>query len=56
MNSQILNNTEMKLEMIMKIAFAAFALALALAGSVQASTVSNGGLPSWAEKAFERTH
>jgi hypothetical protein len=28
-------------------------LAMALAGSVQAATTHNGGLPSWADKAFE---
>ena len=42
----------------MKTVFAAFALALALAGSVQAAgytnTTNNGGLPDWAVNAFER--
>ena len=38
----------------MKIVLAALALAVALAGSAQASTVDNGSLPSWATKAFEK--
>ena len=38
----------------MKTILAAVALAIAFGASAQASTVSNGGLPDWAEKAFER--
>jgi hypothetical protein len=40
--------------MTMKTAFAALALAMTLAGSVQAAnTQHNGGLPGWASTAFE---
>ena len=39
----------------MKTILAALALAFALAGAAQASTVDNGGLPSWATKALEKT-
>ena len=38
----------------MKIVLAALAIAASLAGAAQASTVDNGGLPSWATKAFEQ--
>ncbi len=42
----------------MKTIFAALALAVALSGGVQAATYtsSNGDLPAWAAKAFEKTH
>ena len=40
----------------MKTVLTALALAMVLAGSAQAATTHNGGLPDWAAKAFEKTH
>ena len=39
----------------MKTILATLALAIALAGSAQAATSNNGGLPDWASKAIEKT-
>lgn len=39
----------------MKTILTAIALAIALGGAAQAANSSNGGLPDWATKAFERT-